>query len=201
LGIHGSELFSDLMALVFKKRELISILGQELKAELVHYNPYHIIDEYLSEIPSDYSYLQKLRYLDLKLTLPDDMLVKVDRMSMFNSLEVRPLFLHPDIVDFALKLPDTLISTTDTSKVFLKKAMRNILPSEILYRTKMGFGMPFNKWVQSELKNQFLKTTSVIPVEYIKQDRTQSIYDLHKKNKRDFSYQLHSMMALGAWME
>ncbi len=201
LGIVGSELFSDLMALVFKKRELISILGQELKSELAHYNPYHIIDEYLSEIPNDYSYLQKLRYLDLKLTLPDDMLVKVDRMSMYNSLEVRPLFLHPDIVDFALKLPDALISTADTSKVFLKKIMHNILPSEILYRPKMGFSMPFNKWVQKELNHQFVKITSAIPKEYIEQDKIQSIYDLHKKNKRDFSYQLHSIMALGALME
>lgn len=201
LGINGSELFSDLMALVFKKRELISMLGQELKSELAHYNPYHIIDEYLSEIPSDYSYLQKLRYLDLKLTLPDDMLVKVDRMSMVNSLEVRPLFLHPDIVEFALKLPDSLIATTNTSKVFLKKVMHDILPHKTLYRQKMGFDMPINEWIQKELNDQFLQTTSIIPKEYIKPDKIQSLYKLHKKNKRDFSNQLHSMMSLGAWME
>lgn len=201
LGVNGSALFSDLMAVNFKKRELSSILGSDLKYELTHYNPYQIVEDYLSEIPSDYSHLQKLRYLDLKLTLPDDMLVKVDRMSMFNSLEVRPLFLHSDIVDFALKLPDNLIATTGTSKVFLKKVMEGLLPYEILYRPKMGFDMPFNDWVQKELNSQFLRTSSALPNGYIKHDKIQGIYSLHKKNRRDFSNQLHSMMSLGAWME
>jgi asparagine synthase (glutamine-hydrolysing) len=200
VGLSEDDLFPDLMAINFKRRELDAILGPGLKAELKHYDPYHHVRKYLAEIPADYSYVQKLRYLDLKLTLPDDMLVKVDRMSMLNSLEVRPLFLHADVVEFALKLPDEWIATADTAKVFLKKALEGILPTDILYRRKMGFAMPFGNWVKRELHEQFAAAVMSIPDSLINRSRVNAVYALHAKGKRDFSSQLHSMMALGSWV-
>jgi len=84
-----------------------------------------------------------------KLYLQDDILVKVDRASMMNSLEVRAPFLDIDLVNFVRRIPGTYKCKGGQSKYILKKALEPILPSNILYRSKKGFGVPIGKWFQN----------------------------------------------------
>ena len=83
-----------------------------------------------------------------KLYLQDDILVKADRASMMNSLEVRAPFLDIDLVDFVRKIPHTFKYRNGQTKYILKKALEPILPQEILYRSKKGFGVPIGRWFQ-----------------------------------------------------
>lgn len=83
----------------------------------------------------------------IKLYMQDDILVKVDRASMMNSLEVRAPFLDIDFVDFARKIPAAYRYRDGETKYILKKALESILPYEILYRSKKGFGVPIGKWI------------------------------------------------------
>jgi len=84
-----------------------------------------------------------------KLYLQDDILVKVDRASMMNSLEVRAPFLDKDLVDFVRRIPHSYKYRNGQTKYILKKALEPLLPHEILYRSKKGFGVPVGKWFQN----------------------------------------------------
>lgn len=83
-----------------------------------------------------------------KLYLQDDILVKADRASMMNSLEVRAPFLDIDLVDFVRRIPHTYKYRRGQTKYILKKALEPVLPKEILYRAKKGFGVPIGRWFQ-----------------------------------------------------
>ncbi|HZR01991.1 MAG TPA: asparagine synthase (glutamine-hydrolyzing), partial [Burkholderiales bacterium] len=81
-----------------------------------------------------------------KLYLQDDILVKVDRASMMHSLEVRAPYLDIELVDFVRRLPHQYKYRNGTTKYLLKKALEPILPRDILYRSKRGFGVPIGAW-------------------------------------------------------
>jgi asparagine synthase (glutamine-hydrolysing) len=91
--------------------------------------------------------LDKATEFYVKLYLQDDILVKVDRASMMNSLEVRAPFLDIDLVNFVRRIPVDYRYRNGESKYLLKKALEPYLPKEILYRPKKGFGVPIGKWM------------------------------------------------------
>ena len=83
-----------------------------------------------------------------RLYLQDDILVKVDRASMMNSLEVRAPYLDIDLVDFIRRIPSNYKFRNGQTKYILKKALQPVLPAQILNRSKKGFGVPVGKWFQ-----------------------------------------------------
>lgn len=94
--------------------------------------------------------LDKLTQFYIELYLQEDILVKVDRMSMAHSLEVRAPFLDIEVVDFARRLPREFKLRGRTTKYLLKKCMEPHLPHDILYRPKQGFGAPVGRWFQQD---------------------------------------------------
>jgi asparagine synthase (glutamine-hydrolysing) len=105
-------------------------------------------DKYLSGINNDFNSVLKA---DMDLVLIGDMLVKVDLMSMANSLEVRSPFLDHHVVEFAFSLPSEYKINKTGRKKIVKDAFRNILPPEIYNRGKRGFEIPMLKWFREEL--------------------------------------------------
>jgi asparagine synthase (glutamine-hydrolysing) len=97
--------------------------------------------------------VSRIGYLDLKLYLQDDLLVKTDRMSMANSLEIRVPFLDHTFVEYAATIPSSLKLKGLTTKHILKKAMAPYLPPEILTRKKIGFDIPLGVWIRNEIKD------------------------------------------------
>ena len=98
------------------------------------------------------TFLALIQYLDLKTYLVGDINTKVDRASMAHSLEVRePLMDHP-LVEWLATLPNTLKVRGSEGKFLLKKAMEPQLPHEVLYRPKMGFAVPLDRWFRGPLK-------------------------------------------------
>jgi asparagine synthase (glutamine-hydrolysing) len=84
-----------------------------------------------------------------KLYMQDDILTKVDRASMMHSLEVRAPFLDIELVDFVRRIPWRYKLRGGQTKYLLKKALEPLLPNDILYRSKKGFGVPIGSWLQS----------------------------------------------------
>ena len=94
----------------------------------------------------------KMLLHDVNAYLPNDLLVKMDRMSMANSLEARSPFLDHKISEFVSKLPPELKRKGNEGKIILKNAFNDFIPANILNRTKQGFGVPLDKWFRSDLE-------------------------------------------------
>ena len=96
--------------------------------------------------------LNRQLYADLSLYLADDILVKVDRMSMATSLETRAPFLDGDLMELAFSMPGHLKIRNGERKWILKQAMKDVLPDSILNRRKEGFSIPMKNWLRRELQ-------------------------------------------------
>ena len=112
----------------------------------------------VSDKAKKYNWLDRILYTDFNSYLPDDLMTKVDIATMKVSLESRAPLLDRNFVELMAKIPPELKLKSGESKYILKKALRGILPDEILYRKKMGFGVPAGEWFRGELKNYYRKT-------------------------------------------
>src|SRR5262249_25452802 len=106
------------------------------------------------------SYLTRYLAFDQRYYLTDDLLQKVDRMSMAHSLEVRPPYLDHRIIEFAASLPDHLKIDGRKQKVILKNLMRNKLPDSVLRRPKIGLDIPTHHWFRGPLLPLLQETLS-----------------------------------------
>jgi asparagine synthase (glutamine-hydrolysing) len=104
--------------------------------------------------------LAKYIYLDLKTSLPDDLLALTDKMTMAMSLECRAPFMDHELVELAASIPPSLKVNGLTTKYILKKAVQPWLPREILHRKKRGFGAPMGAWLRRDLKTLVQNTLS-----------------------------------------
>jgi asparagine synthase (glutamine-hydrolysing) len=98
------------------------------------------------------SVLNRMLYVDTKTTLPDDLLLKADKMTMANSIELRVPLLDHKILEFAASLPENLKIRGLTTKYIAKAALQSRVPSEILHRKKAGFPVPYESWLRTELR-------------------------------------------------
>lgn len=96
--------------------------------------------------------LNELLYTDMKMVLPNDMLFKVDSMSMAHGLEVRTPFLDYNVVNFAFQLPIKYKINSNIQKRILQDAFKNLMPPELYNRPKQGFEVPLHHWFNNELK-------------------------------------------------
>ena len=135
-----------------EKRRLLNGRVGSVETEL---NAFQILDRYLEGRDFD-SLLGQLLYLDMKLYLQEGVLVKVDRASMANSLEVRVPFLDHHFVEFVTGLPERLKLRRLTTKYIFKQTVKEKLPKDIVFRGKKGFGIPVAKWIAGDLRELFL---------------------------------------------
>jgi asparagine synthase (glutamine-hydrolysing) len=102
--------------------------------------------------------LQRAQYADLMTYLPGDILTKVDRASMANSLELRSPMLDPEFVAMSFFLPPAVkLSRMNGGKMILKRAMKPYLPHDLLYRRKQGFTVPLARWLRGPLRSELLQ--------------------------------------------
>ncbi len=104
--------------------------------------------------------LNRYLHFDQSYYLPDNILYKVDRMSMAHSLEVRPPFLDHRILEFAASLPENLKIKGQTKKYLLRRLMKDRLPKQVLTRSKSGFDIPAHRWLRRELRPLLMDTLS-----------------------------------------
>ncbi len=148
--------------------------------------------------------LQRYLNFDQRYYLPDDILYKVDRMSMAHSLEVRPPFLDPRIVDFSNRLPNSFKMRGTTSKYVLRKLMSDKLPQSVLKRPKIGFDIPIHEWFRGELRPLLLETLSeeaVTASGLFYWPALKQLIDAHLERKANVGYHLWGLLVLFIWMK
>jgi asparagine synthase (glutamine-hydrolysing) len=146
----------------------------------------------------------KILFCDMRLYLQDDILTKVDRASMANSLEVRSPLLDNDLVDFVNGLNINLKFKGTQTKLIFKKMLRayNVLPPQIINRPKKGFGIPVAKWINHELKDTIcellskenIKKEGIFDYAYIKQ-----VLSEHFSCKKDNRKQIWTLFMFELW--
>ncbi len=147
--------------------------------------------------------LSKLLYLDSKTYLPADILTKVDRMTMANSLEARVPFLDHKLVEMASQMRQDLKLRNGRSKYILKKALHGSIPDEILYREKQGFGVPVGQWINDQLRvriNDDLSAQRTVERGYFERAYVQTLLREHESRRRDHSDPLWLLWMLELWI-
>jgi len=148
--------------------------------------------------------LDKLLYLDMKFYLQEDILAKVDRASMANSLEVRVPFLDYTFVEFVAKLPPQLKLKGLTTKYIFKKAVKDLLPKGIAGRKKKGFGIPIARWFKNELKGFVLDVFAEDKINregYFHYAYIKRLLDEHFEGKKDNRKQLWTLLVFELWYD
>ncbi|MGA1864592.1 MAG: asparagine synthase (glutamine-hydrolyzing) [bacterium] len=138
----------------FSPEDKASLFSPEIHERLSSHDTFSPVRDYLVRAKANHP-LHAILYLDAKLYLQDDLLVKVDRASMANSLEVRVPFLDHTFVDFITHLPPEFKLRKLKTKYLLKKTAAPLLPKNIIHRPKKGFGIPVAKWIKGELRELF----------------------------------------------
>lgn len=149
------------------------------------------------------SVLTQLLYLNFKTYLPDDLLVKMDRMSMANSLEGRSPFLDTGLIEYAFTIPDHLKLNGLQTKADLKYTFRDILPHELMHRGKMGFGVPLGAWFRGNLRSyleEHIVAGSPEINAYLNAGEVKRIFDEHQNEVRDHGLKLWLFLTLELWL-
>lgn len=151
---------------------------------------------------SDMTMLQKMLYVDTKYWLPDDLLIKADKMTMATSVELRVPFLDHKLVEFAFGLPDEYKSNWTQGKLILKNSVESLLPHDIIYRPKKGFPVPVSKWFSGELYDRVSKILlehRTLQRGYFNKKYIEGILQRHKKGREDLSKRIFSLLLLELW--
>lgn len=156
----------------------------------------------LAESVSTGSAVDKLLYLDSKTYLPGDILTKVDRMTMAASLEARVPLLDHKLIEFVTQIPAEMKLKGFETKYIFKKALEGIVPREILYREKQGFGVPIEEWINKQLRARIRETlleTKTLERGYFEKSYIEMLLEEHSKHRRDHSHALWLLWMLELW--
>jgi len=191
----------DMLMSHFKLEERKRLLGRSLR----YSGPDYLAQRYPNQWKD---VILKTQYLDLKTYLPDDVLVKVDRMSMANSLEVRSPFLDYRIAETAFFMP-TSIKIPHPSrdglqgKFILKELASNYLGREYVYKPKKGFGIPIDRWLKEDRKGYIgdtLLSSSSPLYDYVDKSFATSITQEHRSGRFNHCAKLWNLLMLDGWL-
>ncbi len=177
-----------------------SMFSEGLKRELQGYSVQEVFDHYAKRSPTD-DPLSLVQYLDMKTYLVGDILTKVDRASMAHSLEVRVPLLDHKFVEWVSGIPASYKLRGGEGKYILKKSLEPHLPKDVLYRPKMGFGVPLGKWFRGPLKDR-LRTSIVegglAETGLFNQRFLEQMVSDHHTGRREYSAPLWSLLMFQA---
>mgnify|MGYP000877319095 FL=1 len=137
--------------------------------------------------------------------LPGDLLVKMDRMAMANSLEARSPFLDHKVIQAGLSLPDNeRMLWYGPNKRFLRKTYSSLIPNQILKRSKTGFGFPISEWLRGSLvsmSNDVLLGSKALNRNIFNMEAIKKILKRHEGGTKDLSYLIWNLIMLELWFE
>jgi asparagine synthase (glutamine-hydrolysing) len=171
-----------------------------------HPDSYEVVqrlwDDAARELPGA-DLFQRMTYLELKQRLAELLLMRVDKMTMATSVEARVPFLDHDFVEFVLALPEQMKVRDGVGKYLLKKAVAgSVIPREIAYRKKQGFGAPVSEWFRGELgtrTQEAIRSSSLVERGLLDYDRVDELWAAHRSGKAEWSFQLWNLYNVSAW--
>jgi len=159
-----------------------------------------VVANYLQNGPKR-DLLSRMLYVDTKTWLPDDLLIKADKMTMANSLELRVPLLDHKVLEFAASLPSSFKVHRFTTKYILKKTFGSRIPAEILQRKKTGFPVPYARWLRTELKewvHDILFDRRTLERGYFERSQIERLVSEHQRTG-NFSKEVFSLVTLELW--
>lgn len=175
----------------FSRAELPSILKKQTSKIL--------FPQYPNSTNRCLSGAEKQSLFDMHYYLPDDLLVKVDRATMQNSLETRVPLLDYRIVEFALNLPEKYKQSGDCSKYILKQVLYDYVPEKLFDRPKWGFSIPLDKWMKNELKD-YIESYLFLENDYIDSHQVKTLYTRFLKGENHLYQRVWAVFVLNKFL-
>lgn len=148
--------------------------------------------------------LKRLLAIDSSVFLPDDLMIKNDRMSMAHSLEARVPFTDPDLMRFLASVPADQLLPGLKKKNLMRRALRGLLPPSIIDKKKVGLEMPYSKWLRTDLKDlvdRYLSAEPVTATGLFRPDAIRTLVDQHQEGKVDHGRALWGLLNYMMWFE
>jgi asparagine synthase (glutamine-hydrolysing) len=184
---------------------LRQLFSRDFASTVVDFEAPAYPDDIRAVMQSDLPALSKANYTDLRHRLLEDMLVKVDRMSMAHSLEVRSPLLDHRLVEFAAKLPPSIKLRGWQTKAILRDVVRRYLPPATLKKRKQGFSVPLREWLQGslyEMARDYLSPAhGRLPTEIFNHGTVSRVMAEHYKGDADHSSIIWLLLNYAAWRE
>ncbi|MFN3467778.1 MAG: asparagine synthetase B family protein, partial [Candidatus Brocadiales bacterium] len=185
----------------FRAGDKYGLYSEEFNQLAKDFDTHDILQEHFLRAERLGFYNQRL-YVDVKTTLPDQMLTKADRMSMMASLEARVPFLDNDMLELSFAIPSRMKIKYGETKYILKKCLSNLLPADILRRRKHGLDVPLDGWFQNELKEWLLDCLSESQIKkrgYFNPGYVTNLVNAHLSGKGNFGTHLWTLLILELW--
>lgn len=183
----------------YNQEEKARFYTGDFRQHLAQNNPvFFLFKNYLQPDDDIASFMQ----FDLNVYLPDDILWKVDRMSMFNSLEVRPPFLDHELVEFIMALPYSMKSYGVLGKRILRNTISSLLPQEVLTHKKQGFSMPLEDWFRGDLHEwmrELIAESKTASDGYFNKSYLEELLKNHTDGKINVKHHLWSFAVFELW--
>jgi len=176
------------------------LLGGDVSTALGGYDSAEVL-RYHYERATGNDPLSRIQYVDLKTYLVDDVLTKVDRASMANSLEVRCPILDHKFMELAAQVPSNLKLRNGTGKHIFKRTLEQVLPSEVLTRRKKGFAVPVAEWFRGELRELGYEAIVRREDELLNGTFLKTCWNQHQHGQRDWSALLWCVLMFRTWQE
>jgi len=175
------------------------LLHPDVMSHLASYDSLDVLRHYYDKADTEDT-LSRIQYVDIKTYLTDDILTKVDRASMANSLEVRAPILDHKFMELAARIPSSLKLRGRVGKYIFKKTLEPLLPQSTLTRPKMGFAVPLARWFRHELKEMAHEVILGRHAEDFTEPRiVEKIWGEHQRGFRDRSTELWSLLMFRLW--
>jgi asparagine synthase (glutamine-hydrolysing) len=200
LSLDAEEAYFHDMSL-FTPADKRVLLTRDFKRRLNGYSPFFAFRRHFDRVQG-LDPLSRILYVDTKTWLPNDILVKMDRMAMANSLEVRSPLLDHHVIEFAATLPSDLKYRRGTSKYLLKRYAERRVPPSVIHRPKMGFSIPLAAWLRGELRPlaaDLLLSDRALERGYFQPDAVRAMWSRHQEGRRNQAHHLWALMMLEMW--
>ncbi len=194
-------------AVVYDETFKPRVLSPRMRQKFRERSSLEVVLPYLQTIERerpDSDYLSRMIYLELKLRLPELLLMRVDKITMATSVEARVPFLDHHLVEYALSLPRSLKVEGTSGKHILKRALEEILPKDLLYSPKRGFGAPIREWFRNGLGEMFdshLLNSPMRRRDFFDYKFIARLLDEHRRGTHDWSFHLWALLNLSMWYE
>lgn len=183
------------------------VLSKRMRERMSGRSSLEAVNRYLDHIEKERpgsDFLSQMTYLELKLRLPELLLMRVDKITMATSVEARVPFLDHNLVEYAMALPRELKVEGKSGKHILKQALEEILPKDLLYSRKRGFGAPVREWFRNGLGEWFdshLMNSTMRRRDFFDYNFIARLLDEHKRGAKDWGFHLWALLNLSLWYE
>jgi len=194
-------------AVVYDESLKPGLLSARMRSSLNGSSSLKTIERYLNHIAHERpasDMLSRMTYLELKLRLPELLLMRVDKITMATSIEARVPFLDHHLVAYAMGIPRELKVNGTTGKHILKRALESILPRDLLYAKKRGFGAPIREWFRTSFGETYSERLLNSPIwkrDYFNRDFVERMVTEHRSGRGEWSFHLWALLNLSLWYE